>query len=101
MWDGAKNLGSRRRTNSFTRRHAMKGIGIEGKTLRKGKSLNNFKAWVSNIKEISSKRGLPLKRAHLKGMLVGSSKECVSIAMKWGITPKIALNPNRGMGVPR
>jgi hypothetical protein len=32
MWDRAKNPGSKRRTNSFTRRHAMKGIGIEGKT---------------------------------------------------------------------
>jgi hypothetical protein len=34
-------------------------------------------------------------------MLVGSPKECVLIAMKWGIIPKIAPNPNRGMGVVR
>jgi len=34
-------------------------------------------------------------------MLAGSPKERVSIATKWGITPKIAPNPNRGMGVPR
>jgi hypothetical protein len=32
-------------------------------------------------------------------MLVGSPKEHVSIATKWDITPKIALNPNQGMGV--
>jgi hypothetical protein len=48
-----------------------------------------------------SRKGLLLKWANLKGMLVGSPKECVSIAMKWGITPKIAPNPNWGMGVPR
>jgi hypothetical protein len=34
-------------------------------------------------------------------MLVGSPKEHVSIAMKWGITSKIASNPNPGMGVLR
>jgi hypothetical protein len=34
-------------------------------------------------------------------MLVGSPKECVSITMKWDITPKIAPNPNWGMGVVR
>jgi hypothetical protein len=28
----------------FTRKHAMKGDGIESKTLQKGKNLNNFKA---------------------------------------------------------
>jgi hypothetical protein len=32
MWDEAKNPGSRRKTNSFTRRHAMKGNGTEVKT---------------------------------------------------------------------
>jgi hypothetical protein len=84
MRDEVKSPGSRRKTNSFTRRHTMKGNGIEGKTPRKGKSLNNSKVWVSNPKEISSRRG----------MLVGSPKECVSIAMKWGITPKITPNPN-------
>jgi hypothetical protein len=39
----------------------MKGNGTEGKTFRKGKNLNKFKAWVSNPKEISSRRGLLLK----------------------------------------
>jgi hypothetical protein len=34
-------------------------------------------------------------------MLVGGPKERVSIAMKWGITPKIAPNPNQGMEVLR
>jgi len=32
-------------------------------------------------------------------MLVRSPKECVSIAMKWDIIPKIAPNPNWGMGI--
>ncbi len=30
---------------------------------------------------------------------MGSPKECVSIVMKWVIILKIALDPNRGMGV--
>jgi hypothetical protein len=34
-------------------------------------------------------------------MLVGSLKACISIAMKWDIAPKIAPNPNQGMGVLR
>jgi hypothetical protein len=32
---------------------------------------------------------------------MGSPKECVSIAMKWDIIPKIAPNPNLKMGVLR
>jgi hypothetical protein len=94
MWDGVKSLGSRKRTSSLTRRHAMKGNGTEDKILPKGKGPNNSKVQVSNPKEILSRKGLLLKRLHLRGMLMGSPKECVSIAMKWGITPKIALNPN-------
>jgi hypothetical protein len=38
MWDRVKNLGLKRRTNSLTRRHAMKGNGTEGKTPQKGKT---------------------------------------------------------------
>jgi hypothetical protein len=100
MWDEAKNPGSRRRTNSLIRSHAMKGNKTEGKTL-KGESLNNFKARVPNPKEISSRGGLLLKRANPRGMLVGNPRKRVSIAMKWNITPKIAPNPNYGMGALR
>jgi hypothetical protein len=57
MWDEVKNLGSRRKKNSLTRRHAMKGKRTEVKTPQKGKNPNNFKASVSNPKEILSKRG--------------------------------------------
>jgi hypothetical protein len=53
MWDGVKSPGSKRKTNSFTRRHARKVNGIEGKTSQEGKSPNNFKARVSNLKEVS------------------------------------------------
>jgi hypothetical protein len=74
----------------------------QGQDTSKGeKHKQKSKARVSNPKEISLKRGLFKKRANLKGMLVGSPKKCVSIAMKWSITPKIAPNPNWGMGVPR
>jgi len=34
-------------------------------------------------------------------MLVGTSKERVSITMKWDIIPKIVPNPNWAMGVLR
>jgi hypothetical protein len=61
MWDEVKNTSSRRRTNSFTRRHAMKVNETKGKTPQKGKSLNNSKAWGLNPKEISSRRGFLLK----------------------------------------
>ncbi len=101
MWDGVKKSGWRRRTNFFLRKHAMKGNEIEGKTTQKGKSPNNFKARVSNPKEISLRRDLFWKGSNPRGVLMGSPKEHVSIAMKWDITPKIALNPNRGMGVLR
>jgi len=36
----------------------MKGNGTKGKTFQKGKSPNNFKAQISNPKEISSINGL-------------------------------------------
>jgi hypothetical protein len=35
----------------------MKGNGTDGKIPQKGKSLNNFKARISNPKEISSRKG--------------------------------------------
>jgi hypothetical protein len=101
MWDGVKNSGSRRITSSLTRRHAMKGNGVEGKIPPKGKGPNNFKARVSNPKEVSLRKGFLSKGANPKEMLVGSLKEHVLIAMKWGITPKIAPNPNQKMGVLR
>jgi hypothetical protein len=99
MWDGVKSLG--RRTNSLTRRHAMKGNRTEGKIPSKWKGPNNFKARVLNPKEISLRKGFLSKGANPRGMPMGNPKEHVSITMKWGITPKIAPNPNRGMGVLR
>jgi hypothetical protein len=101
MWDGVKSSSSRRITSSLIRRHTMKGNGTEGKIPRKGKNLNNFKAQVSKPKEISSRKGFLSKGANPRGMLVGSPKEHVPIAMKWGIIPNIAPNPNQGMGVLR
>jgi hypothetical protein len=101
MWDEAKNPGSRRTTSSFIRNRAMKGNGTEGKTPQKEKNPNNSKAQGSNSKETLLKKGLLLKRVNPKGMLVGSPKEHVSTLTKWGITPKIAPSPNRGMGALR
>jgi hypothetical protein len=79
----------------------MKGNGTETKTPQKGKSPNNSKARVSNPREILSRKGLLSKGANPKEMLVGNPKECVSIVMKWGIIPRIAPNPNRGVGLLR
>jgi len=101
MWDGVKNPDSKGIASSLTRRHAMKGNGTKAKTPPRGKSPNNSKARVLNPKEILSRRGLLSKGANPKGMLVRNLKECVSIAMKWGITPRIAPNPNWGMGLLR
>jgi len=101
MWDGVKSSSSRRITSSFTRRRTMKENGTKGKIPPKGKGPNNFKVRVSNPKEISSRKGFFSKGANPRGMLVGSPKERVSTAIKWDITPKIAPNLNRGMGVLR
>jgi len=79
----------------------MKGNRTEGKEAQGRKSLNNSKARVSSPKEILSRRGLLSKGANPRGMLVGNPKERVSIAMKWGTTPRIAPNPNLGMGLLR
>jgi hypothetical protein len=51
--------------------------------------------------EILSRKGLLSKGANPREMLVENPKERVSIVMKWGIIPRIALNPNRGVGLLR
>ncbi len=80
----------------------MKGNGTEAKTPRKGKSPNNSKVRVLNPREILSRKGLLSKGANPREMmLMGNLKERVSIVMKWGITPKIVPNPNRGVGLLR
>jgi hypothetical protein len=48
MWVGVKNSGSRRRTNSPTRRDTMNGNGSKGEISQRRKNPNNFKARVSN-----------------------------------------------------
>jgi hypothetical protein len=61
--EGFSNVGRgekstfKRKKNSFTRRHAMKDNGINGKTPQKGKSPKKFKAQVSNPKELSLRKG--------------------------------------------
>jgi hypothetical protein len=57
MWVKVNSRSSKMRKNSPIKRHTMKGNGAVGKTFQKGKSLNNFKARVSNPKIILSKRG--------------------------------------------
>jgi hypothetical protein len=67
MWDRVKSSDSRRITHSFTRRCTMKGNGVKGKIPPKGKGPNNFKARVSNPKEISSRERFLSKGANPKG----------------------------------
>ncbi len=50
MWGGAKNLGSRRTTSSFTRSQGMRENGTEGKEAQQRISPNNSKARGSNPK---------------------------------------------------
>ncbi len=96
MRDGVKNLGSRRTTNSFTKSHAMRENGFEGKGAQGRKSLNNSKAQGSSPREILWRKGLFSKGANPREMLVGL-REHASIATKWGITPKIVPSPKQGM----
>jgi hypothetical protein len=79
----------------------MKGNGIEAKRPPRGKNPNNSKARVLNPKEILLRKGFLSKGANPREMLVRNPKERVSIVMKWGIIPRIAPNPNRGMGLLR
>jgi hypothetical protein len=44
------------------------------------------------------KKRVPFKGSNPKGMPMGSPKGRVLITTKWGISPKIAPNLNRGMG---
>jgi len=97
MWDGVKNLNSRRTTSSFTRSHAMRVNGTEGKEAQERKNLSNSKAWGSSLREILWRKGLLLKGANPREMLVRSLKEHASTAPKWGITPKIVPSPKWGM----
>jgi hypothetical protein len=101
MWGEVRSPDSKGMVSSLTRRHAMKGNGAEAKTPQRGKNLNHSKAQVLNLREILSRKGLLSKGANLREMLVGNPKGCVSIAMKWGTTPRIVPNPNRGVGLLR
>jgi hypothetical protein len=47
------------------------------------------------------KKGLLSKGANPREILEQNPKEHVSIAMKWGTTPKIVPSPNWGMGALR
>jgi hypothetical protein len=71
---------------------------LRARYLQRGKGPNSFKARVLNPKEILSRKGFLSKEANPRGMPVGNPKERVSTTMKWDITPKIAPNPNQGMG---
>jgi len=97
MWDGVKNPGSRRTTSSFTRSHAMRENGTEGKEAHGRKSLNRSKVRGSSPREILQRKGPPSKGANPREMLVGSLREHVSTPTKWGINPKIIPRPEWGI----
>ncbi len=90
-----------KRENKFPHKKAHhEGEWNQGQDTSKGEKPKQFQSSGFKLKKILSRRGLLLKRTNLRGMLVGNPKERVSITMKWGITPKVAPNLNRGMGVP-
>jgi hypothetical protein len=95
MWGEVKWPDSKGIVSPLTRRHAMKGNGTEAKTPQRGKSSNNSKARVSNPREVLSRRGFLSKGANPREMLVRNPKKCVSIATRWGTTPKSVPRPNR------
>ncbi len=101
MWGEVRSPDLKGVASSLTRRHAMKGNGTDAKKPLKGKNPNNSKARVLNPREISSRRGLLSKGANPREMLTGNPKERVSIVMKWGVIPRIAPNPNRGVTLLR
>ncbi len=72
-----------------------------GQDTSKGEMPKQFQGSGFKRKGNFIKKEASFKASQPKGMLAGNPKECVSIVMKWGIIPKIAPNPNRGMGVLR
>jgi hypothetical protein len=72
-----------------------------GENTSKGEKPKQFQGSGFKPKGNFVKKGVPIKGANPRGMLVGNPKERASIAMKWDITSKIAPNPNQGMGVLR
>jgi hypothetical protein len=71
----------------------MRGNGTTGRKAPKKTTPNNSKARGSNPREILWRRELFSKRASPREMLWWNPKEHVSIATKWGITPKIVPSP--------
>jgi len=101
MWGRVTNSGSRRTISSFTRSQGMRENGTGGKEAQRRISLNNSKARGSNQKEVLWRKGLLQKGANPKEILEQNPRERVSIATKWGITPKIVPSPNRVLGALR
>jgi hypothetical protein len=81
-------------------KHFKRGMELRAKHF-KSRNIQTISSLGFQTKEISSRKGFFKKGANQREMLMGSPKEHVSIAMKWDITPKIAPNPNQGMGVIR
>jgi hypothetical protein len=101
MWGEVTNLGSRRTTSSFTKSQGMRGNGTGGKVAQPRISPNNFKARGPNQKEVLRRRGLLSKGAKTRKILGKNPRVHVSIAMRWGITPKIVPSPKWGLGALR
>ncbi len=77
-----------------------RGMDSKARLVERGKH-KQFQGSGFKPKKTFVKNWVLFMRANPRGMLVGSPNEHVSIVMKCGITPKIASNPNRGVGVPR
>jgi hypothetical protein len=75
--------------------------GTKGKTPQEGKSPNNFKAQVSNLKEVLSKRGSLLKTNQPKGDASGKPKGMCFNCNEMGHYSKDCPKPKSVNGVLR
>ncbi len=95
MWDGVKSPGSKKRKNSFIKRHAMKGEWSQGQDISKKEKTKQFQGPILNPKVILLRRGLP--KGDVNGKFKGMCFDCNEV----GHYSKDCLNPNWAMGVLR
>jgi len=91
-----------KRDSKFPHKKArLEGEWNRGQNTSKGEKPKQFQGSGFKPKGNFTKKRAPFKASQPKGDASGDPREYASIVMKWGITPRIAPNPNRGMGLLR